>query len=134
MVTNKVNRRLRVSSVEHFFRAVGLLDRDLQFRIEAAKVGFVLSLRGCDQRLQLFLLRRIQHDDRRRLARNRILRAPTLDVGDFNRQTLERLLEHAAQNAQRVAAALMNIHAGVPTLQTKHLDAPTGAARSRDAA
>src|SRR5208283_1008330 len=54
-----------------------------------------------------------------------ILRASTVDFGNLNRQPIERILEHATQHPQRIAAALMDIDTRVATLETKYLDAPT---------
>ncbi len=73
------------------------------------------------QRPQLLLASCIENHDGRSLARNRILRAAAVEVGDFDRQRIQQALKNAAQNPQRIAASLMNVDPGVAALQARTL-------------
>src|SRR5208282_1064056 len=77
-----------------------------------------------DKRFQFTLARGIQQHQGRSFARDRILRASTVDLGDFDRKAIQQDLKDATHDSQGIAAALMDIDTGVATFQASHLDPP----------
>src|SRR5208282_856566 len=118
------HRLFRVSRVQHISRTFGFLDRDLQSGIESSQVGFVSTFGGGYQRLEFTLARGVGYHQGRSFARNGILRASTVDLGDFDRKAIQQDLKNPTHDAQGVAAALMDIDTGVATFQARHLDPP----------
>ena len=87
------HRLFRVIRIQHLSRPFGFLDRDLQSGIESSQVRLVSSF-GCgDQRFQFTLARGVQQHHRRSFARNRVLRASAVDLGDFDRKAIQQTPE-----------------------------------------
>ena len=116
-----------VRLVHDLLGARGAIDRHAQTGIEGAEFRLEVGFESRHLRSQLLLVCGVEHDDGVRLARDGVAFAAARHFSDGQGQPACQDLKHAAEDANGVATAFVDVNAGVAALQAGDPQAIAGA-------